>query len=135
MVNKSLRILIADKEHVRRRNIERILNHIGYYCVAPAGSYEELVSLITPPVHLFDLLIVDSLLGAYEGINIDHFCQYNTRVYHSLIYGECNARPLGKSQYRYQTMQASLTQPPGFYELRELMAVIDQPVEKCAVCI
>lgn len=125
MPNKGLRILIADRQHAQRRCVERILNYMGYYCVASVGSYDDLVALTTPPVQSFDLLIVDSMFAAYQGINISSFCLFNSHVYHSLIYGDCRVRLPEIS--RYQPVHASLTQSPDFQSIKSFMAIIDNP--------
>ena len=46
MPNKSLRILIADAQHFNRLRIERLLNQLGYFRVAPVQSLEELLPLV-----------------------------------------------------------------------------------------
>lgn len=125
MVNKALRILIADKQPPQRRAIEQMLNELGYYCVATATSYHELAALTAPPVQPFDLLIVDALLAAYEGMNLGHFCQFNSHVFHSLIYRDYRIGLIDKLTFGHQAVCASLEKTPDFQSLADLMTMID----------
>jgi PleD family two-component response regulator len=46
MVNKTLRILIADEHPDQRLQLERLLNGLGYYRIAPVESFEDLQRLV-----------------------------------------------------------------------------------------
>lgn len=132
MPNKALRILVADRQHIQRVNVEKILNSMGYYCIAPVGSYDELVALTSPPIHSFDLLIIESSLAAYEGVNASNFCQFNSQVYHSLIYGDRRVRSPEISISRYEAVHVSLPQALNFQSVKSLMAIIDSDHYGCS---
>ncbi|PHN30724.1 response regulator [Pseudomonas sp. ICMP 460] len=125
MTNKALRILIADSRPAERSVIENMLNRLGYHCIAAAGSYHELEALTAPPVSPFDLLIVDALLGAYEGVNVAHFCQCNPHVYHSLTYSDYRIGLVDTVPCDHQAVHASLEATPDLRSLAGLMSIID----------
>ncbi|QHD07248.1 response regulator [Pseudomonas sp. R76] len=125
MVNRTLRILIADKQPVQRCVIEKMLNRLGYFCIAHAGSYHELVALTAPPVYRFDLLIVDSLMAVHEGVNLAHFCQFNAHVHHALVYSDYRIGLSDMPTAGHQAVHASLEKTPDFRSLAGFMQIID----------
>lgn len=62
MLNKTLLILIADEQLLVRLNIEKNLNHRGYYRIAPLSSFQEIKSLTSGGGEPFDLLIINATL-------------------------------------------------------------------------
>lgn len=65
MPTKSLRILIADADPNQALKIERALNILGYYRIAPLYHGEALVSLKAAPSNEYDVLLVSQgMVGA-----------------------------------------------------------------------
>lgn len=69
MMNKHLRILILDSVHAQSMQVEKMLNTMGYYCIATTSTLEEGVKLSFAGVKRFDLLL------AAEPISRQHPCQ------------------------------------------------------------
>lgn len=60
MVNKALRIMIADSSHAHAWQLERSINRLGYYRVVPVKTLEEVLALsssVLPPV---DVVFINS---------------------------------------------------------------------------
>lgn len=127
MTNKALRILIADERHDQLLRIEKLLNRLDYYRIAPVRTFEELSLLTSAPHESFDLLIVNKALASSYGIDMSKFCRGRRQILHALVY-ESPAAPLalcldclGRSIY------TSLTDAPGASELNILLNIIDPP--------
>ena len=58
MPTKSLRILIADAERKEALKIERALNGLGYFRIAPLDRIEALLGLGDAEKHAFDVLLI-----------------------------------------------------------------------------
>lgn len=83
-----LRILIADQQHTQRLLIEKSLNLLGQYCIAPVASYAEL-DLLTQSSELeFDLVVVRGALTLVEGVDAAAFCLNRACIRNALIYGD-----------------------------------------------
>lgn len=82
-----LRILIAEKQHSQRLLIEKSLNLLGEFGVAPVASFQELDEL-TQTGLIVDLVIVNSTLTQEQGIDAALFCLRNPSVRNALIYGD-----------------------------------------------
>ena len=68
MINKSLRILIADPQHFHRMKIERLFNRLDYFRVAPVQSLLELLTLVDYGCEPFDAVVINA--GAYTHTSI-----------------------------------------------------------------
>lgn len=86
MINKALRIMIADAQHVRRLRLERDFNHQGYYAIAPVPSLEQLLDLIRYGEHGFDLLMVNAQLLIDEYVDVRDLLLHLPSSVHVLIY-------------------------------------------------
>lgn len=86
MSDKMLRILVADDQHFQRIKIQRMLNQLGYFRIAPVQSFDEVEALTRFLNKPFDLLIVNSALVEATDIDIDEFCRENPLIHHALIY-------------------------------------------------
>ncbi|AJO79747.1 hypothetical protein [Pseudomonas sp. MRSN 12121] len=129
MINKTLRILIAAPQHFQRLRIERTLNHLGYFRIAPVQSFDELEALTQFAGQPFDLLIVsDALVDALD-IDLDGFCRGNPTIRHALVYD----RPQTQWLMLPQSLQVSLAGPPEGELLKNLMAIIDPPSPRRAL--
>ncbi|MBU0526614.1 MAG: hypothetical protein KKC24_01245 [Gammaproteobacteria bacterium] len=59
MMQKTMRILIVDQQHLRRLHIEKMLNQLGCHRIAPLNSFEEVVAVTLLPGTPFDLVIIN----------------------------------------------------------------------------
>ncbi|WP_455825152.1 hypothetical protein [Pseudomonas graminis] len=57
MIDKHLRILIVDPLHAHVMQIEKMLNRMGYYCIATASSASEARRLSRAGIKPFDVLL------------------------------------------------------------------------------
>ncbi|AZF11309.1 hypothetical protein C4J93_3113 [Pseudomonas sp. R2-37-08W] len=73
MINKALRIMIADAQHIRRLRLERDINHQGYYAIAPVSSREQMLDLLGYGERGFDLLLVNAQLVIRERFDLRDF--------------------------------------------------------------
>lgn len=64
MINKALRILIADSQHFHRMKIERLFNGLEYFRVAPVQSLFELLTLVDYGCAPFDVVVINAELAA-----------------------------------------------------------------------
>lgn len=67
MPTKSLRILIADAERTEALKIEKALNGLGYYRIAPLERVEALLGLCDAEVDAFDVLLISQDLANAAG--------------------------------------------------------------------
>ena len=86
MANKSLRILIADAHPHQRLQLERMLNGLGYYRIAPVDSFEELQRLVLGALQPFHLLLGNIELASHAGVDLARFCRVSTQIQLSLIH-------------------------------------------------
>ena len=66
MLNKTLRILIADADDNRRLNVEKVFNKLGCYGIAPVSTIDELTTLLDFPPKPFDLVLINCTLMGQE---------------------------------------------------------------------
>ncbi|UOB22296.1 chemotaxis protein CheY [Pseudomonas orientalis] len=125
MSNKTLRFLIAEGEHLQRIKIEKMLNQLGYYRIAPLSSFDEVQALTRSNGVTFDLLIINTALMRGHPIDLLKYCRENLMIRHALIYdGECAQRsvmPVSASQ----TLHLSLSQSPDFNALCRCLEALD----------
>jgi hypothetical protein len=92
MINKALRILIADQQHFYRMKTERLFNQLGYYRVAPVQSLADMLNLVEYGCEPFDLVIINASLAA-GALDLSGFLRDNRQVHHALIYEDHAALP------------------------------------------
>jgi hypothetical protein len=65
--------MVAHDEYAQRVAIEKYLNSLGYYHIAPVGSFKDAVILSQPPCKAFDLLIISPGLCAFaeQGLSFE----------------------------------------------------------------
>jgi hypothetical protein len=131
MTNKALRILIADQEHFHRMKIERWLNRLDYYRVAPVHNVCELLTLVDYGCQTFDVVVVNATFtqGALELSNYLTDCPH---VRHALIYNDPTVPlPLRAfdAQVKVNRIQAAL---PDGHEIARLMAHVEAPSAQIA---
>ncbi|AUG03250.1 hypothetical protein CXQ81_22445 [Pseudomonas sp. 09C 129] len=125
MPNKTLRILIADEQHFHRMKIERVLNQLGYYRIAPMYRLVEVLNVVEYGSEPMDLLIINASLGLQARLDIVAFCMDNPQIRHVLVYDSellgVPSIPLGPQRKLY----ISSLPLPDHETLSRLMAAID----------
>ncbi|MBC3256823.1 chemotaxis protein CheY [Pseudomonas paralactis] len=125
MPNKALRFLIADAEHLERNKIEKMLNQLGYYRIAPLSSFDEVQALTRAGGVTFDLLIINTTLVRSRQIDLLNYCRDNPMIRHALIYdGQCAQRSVVSVSAR-QTLHLPLSQSPDFISLCRCLEMLD----------
>ena len=132
MINKALRILIADPQHFHRMKVERLFNGLNYYRVAPVQSIAELLTLVDYGCEPFDVVVINAEL-AMGSLDLLGFFLENPQVRHALIYNEPSAPLQGKSGFAQENVQISHAALPNEQAIRHLMALVDAPQWKQAV--
>nr|WP_314477641.1 histidine kinase [uncultured Pseudomonas sp.] len=128
MANKSLRILIADPHPHQRLQLERMLNGLGYYRVAPVDSFEELQRLVLCALQPFHLLLGNIELASHAGVDLARFCRVSTQIQHALLYHCAQLKVPVVPQAERQAVSLSLPQVPDDEALASFMSIIDAPV-------
>ncbi|VVN69602.1 hypothetical protein PS718_00328 [Pseudomonas fluorescens] len=124
MINKALRILIADPQHFHRMKVERLFNSLGYYRVAPVQNLAELLTLVDYGCEPFDVVVINAEL-AMGSLDLLGFFLDNPQVRHALIYNEPSAPLQVKSGFAQENVQISHAASPGEQAIRHLMALVD----------
>jgi len=129
MTDKKLRILIADERHEQLLHIEKLLNRLDYYRIAPIRTFDELVLLTGSATESFDLLIVNKALGVPYGIDMRQFCRARPHIRHALFYD--SPEPLLELMLHSpeQPVRACLAGTPDASSLSLLMSIIDPPAQ------
>lgn len=131
MVNKSLRILIADPQHFHRMKTERLFNHMGYYRVAPVQSLVELLTLVEYGCEPFDVVVINAELAA-GSLDLSGFFMNNPNVRHALVYNESSAPLEATPGFAQENLQISHAALPNAGAIEQLMALVDGP-DSCAL--
>ncbi|WP_166219908.1 chemotaxis protein CheY [Pseudomonas atagonensis] len=124
MINKALRILIADPQHFHRMKIERLFNGLGYYRVAPVQSLGELLTLVDYGCEPFDVVVINAELAA-GSLDLLGFFLDNPQVRHALIYNEPSAPLQVAMGFAQENVQISHAALPGAQTIGHLMALVD----------
>ncbi|MBA6099407.1 MULTISPECIES: response regulator [Pseudomonas] len=128
MANKTLRILIADAHPCQRLQLERLLNGLGYYRIAPVESFEELQRLVQCALQPFNLLLGNIELASHAGVDLARFCRVSTQIQHALLYHSSQLKVPAVPPAERQAVSLSLPQAPDIEALETFMAIIDTPV-------
>lgn len=126
MINKALRILIADPQHFYRMNTERLFNNLGYYRVAPVQTLAELLTLVDYGCEPFDAVVINADL-AIGALDLPGFFLNNPQVRHALIYNEASAPLQTALGFAQDNVQVSHAASPGASAIKQLMALVDAP--------
>jgi PleD family two-component response regulator len=130
MTQKNMRILIADEHHDQLLTIEKRLNGLGYYRIAPVRSFDELDTLTDSADDGFDLLIANTALGTPYGVDMAEFCRARPHIRHALFY-QSPASSLGLVlDCPDKRIQAFLAESPTAASLRALMTLLDPPLQR-----
>lgn len=125
MSNKALRILIADGELFQRIKIEKMLNQLGYFRIAPMSSFDEVQSIARIQGVAIDLLIINAALVRSMEVNLLKFCHESPQIRHALIYdGECALSSVVSVSVSV-AIHLSLSQSPDLDSLRRCLDVVD----------
>ena len=124
MINKALRILIADAQHFHRMKIERLFNRLDYYRVAPAQSLAELLTLVDYGCEPFDAVVINADLAA-GSLDLLGFFLDNPQVRQALIYNERTAPLQSVAGFAQDNVQISPLALPGLPAISQMMALVD----------
>ncbi|WDY56381.1 histidine kinase [Pseudomonas sp. PSKL.D1] len=128
MANKTLRILIADEHPYQRLQLERLLNGLGYYRIAPVESFDELQRLVHCALQPFNLLLGNIELASHAGVDLARFCRVSAQIQHALLYHSQHLKVPAVPQTERQAVNVSLPQVPDNEALESFMAIIDAPL-------
>ncbi|NIF18306.1 histidine kinase [Pantoea sp. Cy-639] len=128
MPNKSMRILIADEYPDQRLQLEKLLNGLGYYRIAPVESFGDLQRLVHSALQPFNLLLGNIELASRVGVDLARFCRVSPQVQHALLYHSRQLKIPSVPQGERQAVSVSLPRAPDAEALESFMAIIDQPV-------
>lgn len=126
MINKALRILIADSQHFHRMKIERLFNSLDYYRVAPVQSLTELLTLVDYGCEPFDVVVINAELAA-RSLDLLGFFLDNPQIRQALIYNEGTAPLQQTSGFALENVQISHLTLPSKQSISQLMALVDAP--------
>ncbi|MBF8740934.1 histidine kinase [Pseudomonas guariconensis] len=127
MPNKTLRILIADEHPCQRLQLEKMLNGLGYYRIAPVESFEDLQRLVQSALQPFHLLIGCIELASHAGVDLVRFCRCSAQIQHALLYHSQHPKLPAVPKAQRQAVSVSLPQVPDDEALQSFMAIIDEP--------
>ncbi|TDV53518.1 hypothetical protein EDF87_101615 [Pseudomonas helmanticensis] len=129
MINKALRILIADPQHFHRMKIERLFNGLNYYRIAPVQNLTELLTLVDYGCEPFDAVVINAELAA-GSLDLLGFFLDNPQVRQALIYNECTAPLQQASGFAQENVQVSHLALPSKQSISQLMALVDTPARR-----
>ncbi|MFW0756704.1 response regulator [Pseudomonas sp. H11T01] len=125
MLNKTLRILIADEQYFHRMKIERMLNQLGYFRIAPAQCVEELLTLVEYGSEPFDLVMISASLTAGVDLDLLAFCGGNQQIHHGFIYDGQHVQLTASKVRQPQRVQVIQARMPDLEMVRRLMDMVD----------
>lgn len=129
MINKALRILIADEHPGQLMHVERMLNHMGYYRIAPVHSFEALLALVQSAIEPFDLLIANTDMAVRAGVDLPRLCKGSAQVHHALLYESESVTVPPIARQEREAVNVCLTRLPDSEALKTLMDIVDfEPV-------
>lgn len=127
MPNKSMRILIADEHPMQLLQLEKMLNGMGYYRIAPVESFEDLQRLVQAALQPFNLLVGNIDLASHVGVDLERFCRVNTQIQHALLYQSQHLKVPAIPSGERQAVNVSLPKVPDNETMQTFMAIIDSP--------
>ncbi|MGH8438652.1 MAG: histidine kinase [Pseudomonas sp.] len=127
MPNKSLRILIADEHPMQLLQLEKILNGMGYYRIAPVESFEDLQRLVQSALQPFNLLVGNIDLASHVGVDLERFCRGSAQIQHALLYQSQHLKVPAIPSGQREAVNVSLPKVPDDETMHTFMAIIDSP--------
>lgn len=128
MINKALRILIADSQHFHRMKIERLFNSLDYYRVAPVQSLTELLTLVDYGCEPFDVVVINAELAA-GSLDLLGFFLDNPQVRQVLIYNDGTAPLQAVPGFAQENVQISHLTLPSKQSISQLLTLADVPAK------
>ncbi|MDF2490383.1 MAG: hisitidine kinase [Pseudomonas sp.] len=128
MPNKSMRILIADEHPSQLLQLEKMLNGLGYYRIAPVECFEDLQRLVQGALQPFNLLIGNIDLATHAGVDLARFCRVSAQIQHALLYHSQHLKVPNVPASERQAVSISLPKVPDSEALDSFMAIIDAPL-------
>ncbi len=127
MSNKKMRILIVEEKLSRIIHIEKLLNRLNYYRIAPVQTFEELLTLTACASEPFDLLIMNKQFSVRARVDVEAFCRARTQILNTLVYESKNSQHLAALVYPSQSVYVCLSHIPDIGSMKDLMRIIDPP--------
>ncbi|MCW2267333.1 histidine kinase [Pseudomonas sp. JUb96] len=127
MPNKSMRILIADEHPMQLMQLEKMLNGMGYYRIAPVECFEDLQRLVQSALQPFNLLLGNIDLANHVGVDLERFCRVNWQIQHALLYQSQHLKVPAIPNAQRQAVNISLPKVPDNETLQTFMGIIDAP--------
>ena len=128
MPDKSMRILIADEHPIQLLQLEKMLNGLGYYRIAPVETFDDLQRLVQNALLPFSLLVGNIDLASHVGVDLERFCRVSTQIQHVLLYESQHLRVPAVPAGQRQAVSVSLPKVPDNEALQSFMAIIDAPL-------
>lgn len=128
MPNKSMRILIADEHPSQLLQLEKMLNSLGYYRIAPVESFEDLQRLVQGALEPFNLLIGNIELASHAGVDLARFCRVSPQIQHALLFHSQHLKLPNVPASDRQAVSISLPKVPDSEALASFMTIIDAPM-------
>lgn len=88
MPTRSLRILIADADPAQALKIEKALNILGYYRIAPLYNAEALVGLKVAHTNEYDVLLISQDMAGGDITDEVEYRNENSHFRHVLMYAD-----------------------------------------------
>lgn len=127
MTDKTLRILIADELDEQVVQIERTLNHLGYFRVVPVASLDELLTMVQSAFEPFDLLIANTDMAVRSGVDLPRFCKASPQVRHALLYEGQKVELPELGDPAQMKVSVSVAQLPDSEVLKTFMQIVESP--------
>jgi hypothetical protein len=126
MSKKTSRILIVDHHHLRRLYIEKMLNHLAYYRIAPMRSFDEVVAVTCSALESFDLVIVNTDAPS-TCKDVAGFCRDNEFIRNFLLYSVQSTPLLPQHDRALPRNRQVVTGLPDIQSIKRQMDAIDPP--------
>ncbi|RYE67463.1 MAG: histidine kinase [Oxalobacteraceae bacterium] len=127
MADKTLRILIADELGQQAVQIERTLNHLGYFRVVAVHTLDELLVMVQSAYQPFDLLIANTDMAVRSGVDLPRFCKNTEHVRHALLYESQKQIETELTDASGERLRTSVMQLPDLEALKTFMAIVESP--------
>jgi hypothetical protein len=107
--------------------LEKMLNGMGYYRIAPVESFEDLQRLVQGALQPFNLLVGNIDLANHFGVDLESFCRVNAQIQHALLYQSQHLKVPAVPSSQREAVNLSLPKVPDNETMQTFMAIIDAP--------
>ena len=107
--------------------LEKMLNGMGYFRIAPVQSFDDLQHLVQNALQPFNLLIGNIDLASHAGVDLERFCRVNVQIQHALLYESQHLKMPAVPPGQRQAVSISLPKVPDDETLHAFMALVDGP--------